>query len=112
MQFTGSKTAQIIIATDTQLSAAVDLGELRLAAVAVPAGWTAAGITFQASFDGQTWFDLYDSAGAVTLPQAAVAAGRLVVVDPAVFFGIRYLKLRSTAPQAANRDIILSTTPR
>ncbi len=110
-------SATASIANTTALSAAVDLGAQRLHRIALPAGWTAAAISFQSSFDGSSWADLYDANGEVTLAAAVVAANRAIVVDPAPFLGIRYLKIRSgTAAtpvnQAAQRDLTLVTVAR
>ena len=41
-----------VIAAGNSLSAAVDLGGLRLAGIEMPAGWTSAGLTFQAASSG------------------------------------------------------------
>lgn len=109
--------AAVSIAAATALSPAVDLAGQRLHRIALPAAWTAAAITFQSSFDGTTWNDLYDGNGEVTLASANVAAGRAIVVDPAVFLGVRFLKVRSgtsasPVAQAAQRDCTLVTVAR
>jgi hypothetical protein len=105
------------IASGAALTGAIDLADQRLHRIALPAGWTAAAITFQASANGTTFNDLYDANGEVTLPTAIVGASRAIVVDPAAFLGIRYLKIRSgtsAAPvnQAAQRDLTLVTVSR
>ena len=110
-------TATASIANATALSAAVDLGAQRLHRIVLPAAWTAGAISFQSSFDGSSWADLYDANGEVTLAAAVVAASRAIVVDAAAFLGIRYLKVRSgttAAPvnQAAQRDLTLVTVAR
>jgi hypothetical protein len=81
------------------------------------AAWTAAAITFQVSADGSNWYDLYTEGGEYTLTSSVVGASRTIVVDPAVFIGIRYLKIRSgvsgtTVNQASQRDLTLVTVPR
>lgn len=106
-----------IIANGAALSAAVDLGADRAHRIVLPAAWTAAALTFQASSDGVGFADLYDRDGEVILPAAVVAANRTVVLDQAAFYGIRYLKVRSgtsAAPvnQAAARNLLLVTVPR
>lgn len=94
------------------LSGVVDLAEARLCGIAVPANWTAASLTFQVSVDGVTWLDLYDGAGPVSVPQAQLASGRLTLVDPQSFYGLRYLKLKSSNNQANAVDVQLLTVPR
>lgn len=105
------------IASGAALTGAVDLGAQRLHRIVIPAAWTAAAISFQSSADGTTFADLYDVNGEVVLPVASVGASRAVIVDPAAFLGIRYLKLRSgtgASPvnQAAQRDLTLVTVAR
>lgn len=110
-------TATAAIASGTSLTPAIDLDRQRLHRIVLPAGWTAAAITFQSSVNGTSWADLYDRDGEVALAGTVVGAGRAVVVDAAAFLGIRYLKVRSgtsAAPvtQAAQRDLILATVAR
>jgi len=99
------------IAEGESLSSSVNLGGgLTLVGISMPAAWTAAPLTFQASRYGSTFIDVYDAAG-VEL-QVAAAANRYIVLDPALWVGVWYLKLRSgtsAAPvaQAAARSPIL-----
>lgn len=100
-----------VIAAGGSLSAAADLGGLRLAGIEMPAGWTAAGLTFQGAATNPAGLaDLYDGSGAeVTLP---AAAGRFIQVDEERFAGIRWLKIRSgtsatPVTQAAERTLRL-----
>ena len=83
----------VTIASGTSLSAAVPLGQKTLVGVIVPAGWTAASITFQGTPDDSNFYDLYDGAGnAVSLTGAA---GQFIQVDPAKWRGVTGIKLRS-----------------
>jgi hypothetical protein len=60
----------------------------------MPAAWTAATLTFQVSYDGTTFVDLYDDTG--TEIQWQAAASRFIVPSaPSQFFGIQALKVRS-----------------
>jgi hypothetical protein len=114
--------ASAVIANAASLSGAVDLGSDRLHRIVIPAAWTAAGITFQASPDGTTYYDLYNvasdgTATEVTIASAGVVANRSLVLDPSVFLGIRWLKIRSgtsavAVNQGAARTILLVTVPR
>jgi hypothetical protein len=81
-----------------------------LLAVQLPAAWTAAVLTLQASRDGAVWVDLYDRFGAEVTLQAA--ASRRVLVEPSLVAGVEFLRVRSgTAAtpvnQGADRDVVL-----
>jgi hypothetical protein len=98
----GSKT--VTIANGASLSGAATLtgGVTSLVGIQMPAGWTAAAITFQASADGTTYGDVYTAAGTeVTIPSVAVAASRYIALDPSDFAGMAFLKLRSGTSAAA-----------
>lgn len=103
------------------LSPAVDLGEESLAAIQMPAAWTAAALTFQVSADGVTYQSMYDSGNAeVTIASAGVVASRFItfvatLVD--AFRAVRYLKVRSgvaatPVQQAAARTLQLQLKQR
>lgn len=92
------------------VSDVVDLDGVHLVGIQMPATWDAANITFQASADGVTFADLYNQSGSEVTVDAA--AGRFIALDPTLFAGIRFLKVRSgTAAtpvnQAAARTLIL-----
>lgn len=104
------------IANGTALSDAVNLGGHVISAIHMPAAWTAAALTFQASDDGgTTWRDVYDDAGTeVTIASAAVVASRAIVNKTILeqLAGLTTVRLRSgvTATpvnQAAQRAIVL-----
>lgn len=81
------------IAAAASLSPEVALGEKTLVGIVIPAGWTAASITFQATPDDMNFYELYDGAGnEVTLTGAA---GQLVQIDPTKWRGITGIKVRS-----------------
>ena len=91
----------------------IDLGGATMSALAIPATWTAASLTFLASPDrGTTFFDVYGSTGdEITY---TVAASRVVTFDPAFWLGIRHLRVRSgttatPVPQAAERTLYIGT---
>lgn len=68
----------------------------------VPAGWTTAPITFRASHNGSTFFDLYDEFGAEVSIASAVA-GRYYDL-PASLKGPLFLRVRSgTAASPVNQ---------
>lgn len=106
-----------VIDISTSLAAEVDLGVGRvLCAIDMPADWTPANLTFQASTtSGGTFDNLYDQYG--TEKNIAAADDRYIALDDLAFWlGVRYLKLRSgTAAtpvnQAAARTVTLVTKP-
>lgn len=91
------------IASGASLSDSMNLGGLRLFGIVMPAAWTAANLTFQASFDGgTTYVDMYDYNGLEVV--ATTSTSRLIVLDPVVFAAIPLLKIRSgTAASAVNQ---------
>lgn len=85
---------QISIATSQSLSTAIDLGDRGLCAIIMPTSWDAANLTFQASSDiAGTYQNVYDSTG--TELSVTAAAARHIVLTPASFAGMRFIKVRS-----------------
>ena len=107
-----AKTATI--ALNGSLSAAVDLTGLVLVGLQMPAAWTAASITLQASADGTTYGDFKDYAGnEYTL---TVTVSDYLHLDFVELMGVRYIKVRSgtsasAVNQGASRAITLVTMP-
>ena len=93
-----SKTASGSIGAGQSLSNGVLLGDYTLAGIAIGSPWTAAPITYQASFDyGNTWQELNNSAGtAVSIPSSTTAGTyyAIDVRDPSLT-GVTMLKVRS-----------------
>lgn len=87
------------IASGQSLSAAVHLHAHRLFAMQMPAAWDAANLTFQGSFDGNTFANVYDEVG--TEVTVVAAASRFIILDPAKFMGLQKLKVRSGTSGAA-----------
>lgn len=107
-------TANAVIGVGASLSAGVDLGENRLSRLVMPAAWTAASITFQASEDGVTYRDLHSATAEIS---TLAAANRSVALDPTLFRSIRYLKVRSgtgaaAVNQTAGATVVLVLTSR
>jgi hypothetical protein len=114
VQGAGLVSASATIANGESLSGAVDLNNARLASIQMPAAWTAANLTFQASADGVTYADLYDNEAVEYTVQAA--ASRVLIVPLVDFLGIRYLKVRSgtsaaAVAQGAERMLALRAVP-
>ena len=84
------------IANGESLSGAVDLTEQgkRLLGIQMPAAWTEAGLTFQASAGGSTYVDLYMGAAELAIP-TVVASSFVILPSANDFLGLRYLKIRS-----------------
>lgn len=90
------------ILSGASLSGSIDLIGFLLAGIQMPTGWTAASITFQASVDGTTFQDVYDTEGnEYTIASAGAAASRFIALDPRDFAGVRFLKIRSGSSAAA-----------
>jgi hypothetical protein len=91
-------TVEVVIAAGQALSPEVDIGTKSLVAISLPPNWTAAGLSFQASFDGETWGELVDTTNtAITVAAVAIAGGNpaQIAVNPAQWQGIAALKIRS-----------------
>ena len=114
-EFQNTKTTGTAsIASGASLSAVVPLGGTVLTAIVMPAVWTTANLTFQASADNSAFNDVYTDAG---VEYSVTAAGaRYIVIDPADFAGIDYLKIRSgttgtAVNQTAARTLTLMVRP-
>ncbi len=100
-------TPTVTIANAAALSDAADIGGTQLGgrllgAIIMPADWTAAVLTFQASDDGVTYRNVYDEFGIEYTVQAAV--DRHILLDASRFAGVPYLKVRSgTSASAVNQ---------
>ena len=85
----------VVIALNASLSGAVEIGDAKQIAISMPADWTAANLTFQGSYDGATWWDVYDDAG--TEVNVTAAEDRLIVLGTITknLRPLRFLKVRS-----------------
>lgn len=91
----------ITIANGASMSAGINLdtviptqSNMRLFGLVIPNTWTAANITFQASFDGgTTWNNVLDSSGSEHY--LAPVANGFQTIDASVFASIPMLKIRS-----------------
>lgn len=106
--------AAVSIAAGEALSDIVNMrGAYRFAGLIMPPQWTAADITFRGSFDGTTFYDVFDNTNAeYKLPNSSIVAGRLYkfpITDLAMF---PVLQLRSGVAgaqvnQAQKRDFLI-----
>lgn len=85
-------TGSVTISNGASLSGALDLEGLVPVSLLLPAGWDAANVTFQVSYDGSTYYNLKDVDGEVSYP---AAVDTCISLNPATFVGARYLKVRS-----------------
>lgn len=106
-------TKDVVISSGASLSSVVDIEQMNITGFQIPAAWTSAKLTFQASYDGVTFGDLQDSSGNEI--QVTVAAGKFVGVNLSEASGLRYLKVRSGTSgtpvnQGADRTISIVLT--
>jgi hypothetical protein len=99
--FQSITTQTATIASGQSLSGQVGLGEKQLCGIAMPASWTTADITFQASPDGgASWLELDVSDGkaadaAVTMQIHSPTAAHFIAIDPSPLLGVNNIKVRS-----------------
>lgn len=97
----------ITIAAGASLSAAIEVGEGVLNGIQMPANWTTASMTFQGSADGTTYSNLSSDDGDGTVTEVTLgvtASGYLSALDPTIFAGLNYMKIRSgTAGSPVNQ---------
>jgi len=80
----------------------VDLGGWTIVGIVIPAAWTTAGLSFQASADGgATWGELLDeTATAKSVGSVTGGAEVFIAVDPTKWRGVRSVKVRSGTSSA------------
>lgn len=105
-----NKPITVDIAASASLSGAMRLDGLVPIALQMPSSWTTANLTFQGSADGTTYYSAYDYNGSEITVVAA--ASEYIVLNPQIFAGFKYLKVRSGTAgtpvnQAAAREILL-----
>ena len=104
-----NETVDVTIANGATVSSAATLYGSRLVGIITPSALTGVAFTFQASADGSTFTAVYDTNGAAI--SATVSTDQWVVLDPADFAGIPYLKVVSGAAEGAGRTISLVVRP-
>jgi hypothetical protein len=109
------QTVEATIAQNGSLSAAVRLPPAcYLSAIIMPSAWTTANLSFQGSHDNSDYNDIYDEYGSEIIVNAGAA--RHIVLQPAIWSGTRFLKIRSgttgtPVTQAAERTLELIVRP-
>lgn len=108
------KTFDIVIDSGESISDAFRLNGWKIARVLMPDAWTAAALTFQESYDGDTYRNVYNSGSEVSL---AVAASQSVNFSGETYLpAVKYLKVRSGTSgtpvlQGAERTITFICIP-
>lgn len=83
---------QVTIANGQSLSDAAHIGAGTLVGIQLPA-FTSAKLTFQGSFDGTTYANVYDASAAEV--EYAASTGAIYIKAPADLAGVPYIKVRS-----------------
>jgi hypothetical protein len=99
----------LTIAASGTESGSLDLYGTTLVGLYMPAAWSVADLSFKASSDNTTFYDVYRDSGSSA--SITTAASRYVALDPADFAGVRFLKLVSSATQSASRVITVVSRP-
>jgi hypothetical protein len=90
--------AAATISAGASLSNAINLGQRVIVALQLPSGWDAAALTFQGSYDGVTFGDIYDDGGTeVTIASGTIVVNRTIVNAGILekLAGVLFLKVRS-----------------
>lgn len=103
---------QVDIASGTSLSGEVNVGPHRIVGVQMPAGWDAAGITFQALVRDGTFGNVHDQAGTEVAITSPAADRYVAIADTVALLGLGRVKVRSgtgatPVNQTANRTLYL-----
>lgn len=114
MSVSDMKTLTCTIASGANLSDAIALKGFTPVMIIMPGTWTAASLSFQISYDGSTYVNLYYlSSLAVTEYALTSPAASYAIALPAstMFTGATHLKVRSgTAGSAVNQDAARTMT--
>lgn len=103
--------ASVTIANNGTVSDALSLGSVGHTVVGLitPGTLTGTAFTFQASADGTTYVAVYDKTGAAY--SVTVSTSRYILLPPADFAGIQYLKVVSGSTETGERVITVVTRP-
>ena len=87
----------VAIGSGAAISAQINIGQKTPVAIAVPANWTTAALSFQASGDGGATFGELLDATATAVSVSSITGGAYTVIqlDPTKWRGINCLKVRS-----------------
>jgi len=102
----------VTIASGASLSGDVNVNDLRIVGIEMPAGWTAASITFAALIGDGTYGKVQDAGGTEVTITAPAAGTYIAIADTVALIGLGRIKVRSGVAatpvnQAADRDFHL-----
>ena len=98
------KSETVTVAAGQSLSgASASMAGRVLVGVITASTWDAAKMTFQASLDGTNFFDV--TYKGTEYEVASVTAAKFIAVDPEVFYGAKYIKVRSGTSGAATNQV-------
>lgn len=100
-----AEPTEVVISSGTATSENLSAGGRFPCALFMPAAWTAANITFEASPDGSTWYPVHLADG--TAYTLTVAASRFISLTTEYFFGAKHIRVVSSVNQGADRTITL-----
>ncbi len=89
----------ITIPNGESLSGFIRFKQTTFVGIIMPAAWTAASLTFQASIDDSTFVNLFDIFDNEVIH--LVNANRYIEFDPSIFASVRAIKVRSGTSAAA-----------
>lgn len=92
-------TRTATIANGASLSDAVQVDGSTVVGIVMPAAWTTANLTMQASADDSTYNNVYDELG--TEKTIVATAARYIALNPADFLGSNSIKVRSGTSASA-----------
>jgi len=105
---TKNLTATIDVSESTTVSSAVEnYVHGQISGLIIPGTFTGTSVTFQGSYDGDTYTVLYLDGADYSM---AVDESRWVVLDPTVFYGVPYVKVVSGSAEGADREITVLTS--
>ena len=98
------KSETVTVGAGTCLSgASVSMAGRVLVGVITASSWDVAKMTFQASLDGNNFFDV--TYKGTEYEVASVTAAKFIAVDPEVFYGAKYIKVRSGTSGAPTNQV-------
>jgi hypothetical protein len=97
------QSTTVTVANGASLSGAASLKELKVLAFVTDAAWDTNAVTFQGSFDGTNFFNLWNDSAEYSI--AAVPASTLVAINPVNFMGLHSVKVRSGTSAAAVNQV-------
>ena len=98
------KTETVTVGAGASLSgSSASMAGRVLVGVITASTWDAAKMTFQASLDGTNFFDV--TYKGTEYEVASVTAAKFIAVDPEVFYGAKYIKVRSGTSGAPTNQV-------